>query len=120
MALDKLVTILSDRSREAVMTRHIKASELKAKCLGLLDEVARSGETIVITKRGKPVAQLTPAPQPRKAIFGALKGWIEGDIVGPIDVEWEALRDDGPARQPSPDLARGRQVRSRKARASRR
>lgn len=100
------------------MTRHIKASEFKAKCLNLLDEVAESGEAIVITKRGKPVAQVSPAPKRRRPIFGALKGWIEGDLDGPLDVEWEALRDDDSARQPGVDLAGGRQARSRKTRTS--
>lgn len=38
----------------------IQASEFKAKCLALLDEVARTGETIVITKHGEPVAKLVP------------------------------------------------------------
>jgi prevent-host-death family protein len=90
------------------MTRHIKASELKAKCLGLLDEVAQSGETIVITKRGKPVAQLTPAPQPRKAIFGALKGWIENPeaMDEPLNVEWYALSNEDPSRHSRSRLAR--------------
>ena len=40
--------------------RTIKATEFKAKCLKLLDEVAESGEEIVITKNGKPVARLLP------------------------------------------------------------
>jgi prevent-host-death family protein len=38
----------------------INVSEFKAKCLALLDEVARNGEGIVILKRGKPVARVVP------------------------------------------------------------
>ena len=38
----------------------IKASEFKAKCLKLMNEVAESGNIIVITKNGHPVAQLAP------------------------------------------------------------
>ena len=38
------------------MSRHIKASEFKAKCLALVDEVARTGAAVVITNNGKPVA----------------------------------------------------------------
>ena len=38
--------------------RTIKASEFKAKCLKLMDEVAETGEEIIITKNGKPVAKL--------------------------------------------------------------
>ena len=74
--------------------RTIKASEFKAKCLQLMDEVAETGEPLVITKNGKPVAQLAPLPHKRKSIWGLHKGQIEilGDIIEPIDVEWEANR----------------------------
>ena len=40
--------------------RTIKASEFKAKCLELMDELAGSGGEIVITKNGKPVSRLVP------------------------------------------------------------
>ena len=39
--------------------RTMKASEFKAKCLKLMDEVAETGEEILITKRGRAVAKLT-------------------------------------------------------------
>ena len=45
--------------------RSIPASEFKAKCLALLDEVAQKRETLVVTKRGKPVAKVVPAAEPR-------------------------------------------------------
>ncbi len=72
--------------------RTIKASEFKARCLKLMDEVAESGEEIVITKNGRPVAQLKPYRQKPKSLFGIDRGRIEilGDIIEPIDVEWEA------------------------------
>ena len=72
--------------------RTIKASEFKAKCLKLMDEVAESGEEIVITKNGKPVAKLTAYRERPKTLFGIDKGRLEilGDIMSPIDVEWEA------------------------------
>ena len=38
----------------------IQASEFKAKCLALMDTVATIGETRVVTKNGKPVAELRP------------------------------------------------------------
>ena len=73
--------------------RTIKASEFKAKCLKIMDEVAATGEPVVITKYGVPVAQLVPAVQKPKTLFGALEGSITivGDIISPIDVEWDAL-----------------------------
>ena len=72
--------------------RTIKASEFKAKCLKLMDEVAERGEEIVITKNGKPVAKLTAYRERPKTLFGIDKGRLEilGDIMSPIDVEWEA------------------------------
>ena len=74
--------------------RTIKASEFKAKCLTLMDEVAESGEPVVITKNGKPVAQLGPVVARLKTLRGLHKGQIEilGDIIEPLDVAWEANR----------------------------
>ena len=92
------------------MTKMMGAAEFKAKCLAILDEVQATGESITITKRGKPVATVSAAAkaeaEPRPPIFGAMKGTIKilGDIEGPIDPDWEAkweakwderLRDDG-------------------------
>jgi prevent-host-death family protein len=76
------------------MTRHIKASEFKAKCLALMDEVARTGATVVITKNGKPVAELVPHRPRKRSLRGIFKDklFIVGDIISPIDVEWDALK----------------------------
>ena len=72
--------------------RTIKASEFKAKCLKLMDEVAESGQEIVITKNGRPTARLVAYRQKPKTWFGADRDKLEilGDIISPIDVEWEA------------------------------
>ena len=74
------------------MTKTVKASEFKATCLKLMDEVARSGEEIVITKNGVAVSKLVPYRQKPASLFGLHKGEIviTGDIVSPIDVEWDA------------------------------
>jgi prevent-host-death family protein len=76
------------------MSRMIKASEFKAKCLAVLDEVERTRRSVVITKRGRPVAELIPHATKKRELWGILKDelFIEGDIVSPIDVEWEALK----------------------------
>lgn len=74
----------------------IQASEFKAKCLALMDQVARTGETIVITKSGKPVAELRAHRPPRaKSPFGLHKDTakILGDIIEPLDTGlWNALK----------------------------
>ena len=72
----------------------LKAGEFKAKCLKLMDEVAATGEEVVITKHGKPVSKLVPFRKPAKTLFGLHKGKskILGDIMAPIDVKWEAMQ----------------------------
>jgi prevent-host-death family protein len=71
--------------------RSIKASEFKAKCLEIIDEVAETGESVVITKNGVPVAELVAAKRRPDTLFGALRGSITGDIIAPLDEEWDAL-----------------------------
>jgi len=79
-----------------VLVETIQASEFKAKCLALMDEVARTGRTIVVTKNGRPVAELRPHRPPRaKSLIGLHKGQtkILGDIVSPIGIGlWKALK----------------------------
>ncbi len=74
--------------------REMKASEFKARCLEVMDTVARTGDAVIVTKRGKPVAKLCPITEPLSPLLGCMKGRIEilGDIVSPIDVEWDAER----------------------------
>ena len=58
----------------ATGVRIIKASEFKAKCLKLMDEVAESGQEIIITKNGRPVSRLAPYRKRPDTFFGADKG----------------------------------------------
>jgi prevent-host-death family protein len=76
--------------------RTIAAGEFKQRCLRLLDEVGASGEPIVITKRGRAVAALTPVgPEHHGDWRGAMedRGQILGDLVAPATEpgEWDAL-----------------------------
>lgn len=70
----------------------IKASEFKAKCLGIMDEVANTGQELIISKNGQPVVRLVPYRNKPTSLFGIDKNKIEilGDITEPLDVEWEA------------------------------
>jgi prevent-host-death family protein len=89
------MTIVSDYGHKVpIMSRMIKASEFKAKCLALLDEVERTGKPLVVTKKGRPVADVVPHRPSKRSPFGVWKGKTEilGDIISPIDVEWEALK----------------------------
>ena len=69
----------------------IKASEFKAKCLSLMDDVAQSGEEIVVTKNGKPVSRLVPIKQRPKQVFGLHRGmWLlRDDLVEPVNELWD-------------------------------
>ena len=76
----------------------IAISRFKATCLAILERVRKTGEPILVTRRGKPVAQIQPPPPPeatRKSLFGRMKGTaeVEGDIVSPLSAQdWEVLR----------------------------
>lgn len=65
----------------------IAAAKFKAQCLRIMDEVHDRRVSVLITKKGRPVAKLVPADAVPKNIFGALRGVIEivGDIESPAD-----------------------------------
>ena len=76
--------------------RTVTASEFRAKCLALMDEVADTGEEIVITKRGVPVARLTPYRKRPESFYGKYRGRIkiQGDLDDPLDEDWESAFDE--------------------------
>lgn len=76
----------------------IPISEFKAKSLALLEQVRRTGRSLIVTKRGEPVAEVVP---PSVATLG--RNWlgamrdtatVSGDIVSPIgkSSDWDALK----------------------------
>jgi prevent-host-death family protein len=76
----------------------IAISKFKATCLAVLEKVKKTGQPILVTRFGHPVAQITPpisAKRAPKLGTGAGSITIHGDIVGPIsDIsDWEAARD---------------------------
>ena len=75
----------------------IPISKFKATCLAVLEEVRRTGRSVVVTKRGEAVAEIVPPP-----VNSAVRSWlgsaagtgrVVGDIVSPVvtESEWEAL-----------------------------
>jgi prevent-host-death family protein len=65
----------------------MNASDFKAKCLAILDEVQSTGEAVTILKRGRPVAQVVPPmyaenSYPQRELMGSVK--ILGDVVSPV------------------------------------
>jgi len=78
--------------------KEIAVSEFKAKCLSLLDQVQKTKKPLLITRFGKPIAEVVPHSPTRSADWiGSMRGTVEilGDIVSPANEEsdWEVLRD---------------------------
>ncbi len=71
------------------MGRQISATQFKARCLALLDEVAASGETLVVTKRGKPVARVMPV-EPAPSLRGTVTYLVsDEELIAPLWEDWE-------------------------------
>jgi antitoxin (DNA-binding transcriptional repressor) of toxin-antitoxin stability system len=77
----------------------LNSSEFKAKCLAILDEVERTGEIVVVLKRGRPIAQLSPIVAgkgkfPQDSLIGTVE--VLGDILEPVlpPEAWEAEGSD--------------------------
>ncbi len=76
----------------------IAISQFKATCLSLLERVRKTGQPLLVTKRGAPIAQILPPPPPeaaKQSAFGCMRGRSEqlGDIVEPLSAEdWEVLQ----------------------------
>lgn len=75
--------------------KKMAAGTFKANCLAVMDEVRTKRETVVITKHGKPVAQLVPVSAETDDIYNFLagKGAIAGDVISPAltSKEWGKL-----------------------------
>ncbi len=75
----------------------VAISKFKATCLAVLEKVRRTGEPVLVTRRGQPVAEVVPPSPPARgaAWLGAMRGTgrIVGDVVSPAatEQEWEVL-----------------------------
>ena len=77
-----------------MVKRTIAASEFKARCLALLDEVAKNGHEVVVTKRGKPVARVVPAEPPR-SLLGSVEFLVPDDeLIEPLFEDWEPTLEE--------------------------
>jgi prevent-host-death family protein len=80
------------------MSKHIGAAEFRNSCLQILDQMTQDRESVTITKRGRPVAVLSPVVDatPTKTLFGAMAGTVlrYGEPLAPaIDPEsWDSNR----------------------------
>ncbi len=72
-----------------VKPRQITASRFEAQCLALLDEVAETGEPLIVTKRGRPVARLVPL-EPPPSLIGSVAWDDEDALLQPEPEAWDA------------------------------
>lgn len=73
-----------------VMAEQVTATRFKAECLGLLDRVAETGQELVITKHGRPVARVVPAAVPR-SLRGTVTYHVDDEeLIAPLDDPWAA------------------------------
>jgi len=74
----------------------ISAGAFRTSCFAILAEMTKKRKSIVITKRGKPVAKLVPMNAETDNIFGFFggKGSITGDVVSPAlsEEDWARLK----------------------------
>ena len=76
--------------------KKMAAGEFKARCLSVMENVRKTKQPVLITKRGRPVAKLVPADEAPSEFLGRLEGVVKivGDIESPIEPPeaWEVLR----------------------------
>jgi prevent-host-death family protein len=66
----------------------IPAGRFKAECLSLFDRVSEHHESYVVTKRGRPVAEIVPVkPEKPTSLRGSVT--VHGDIVAPVLGDWD-------------------------------
>lgn len=75
------------------MDQAIRISQIRARGLSLMEQVAATDQVWMINKKGRPVAELHPCPPPRRpSPFGLHPGVeIHGKVVTPIPTPWSAL-----------------------------
>jgi prevent-host-death family protein len=78
------------------LSASLGVSEFKAHALQILDQVSRTGESVVITKRGKPIARVIPfVDEGALGTMGALADSVSslGDLVSPLgEDDWDVCR----------------------------
>ena len=72
--------------------RNVNAARFKAECLAMLDDVAASGQPIVVTKRGRPVARVVPIEEP-PSLHGSVAYLVDEDeLIAPLGDVWDVER----------------------------
>ena len=72
--------------------RTITATQFKAKCLGLLDEVAATGQDLIVTKYGRPVVRVVTVVPPPSLVGSVTQLVSDDELMAPFDEPWDADR----------------------------
>lgn len=90
------------RSSSARAAATISASEFKATCLELMDEIARTEADVIVTKHGRPVVRVSAVQTPFESPRGFIRGSVvsHGDIISPDDALWAASATEPLASRP--------------------
>ncbi len=85
-------------STPAPATTTISATEFKATCLELMDEVARTGAEVIVTKHGRPVVRVSAIRLESASPVGWMAGShaLLGDLLSPEQTFWESPPTDPP------------------------
>jgi prevent-host-death family protein len=79
-----------------VTPEEMPISEFKATCLAVLERVRRTGRPVIITRHGKPIAEVGPlaAQSVGAPWIGRLKGTAElaDDLTAPLTEQWDVLK----------------------------
>lgn len=77
------------------LKKTVSVSDFKAHCLEYVQTAQQECQEYIITKRNKPVAKLVPLEEEKPMRYGRMAGTviIHGDIMEPIDIEWDVLKD---------------------------
>lgn len=91
------------RSRSAQASATISASEFKATCLELMDEIARTDADVIVTKHGRPVVRVSAVQTQIESPWGFIRDSVvsHGDIISPDDAHWAASTTEPLAARPS-------------------
>ena len=70
----------------------IGAAEFKARCLALLEEVRQTRQPLLVTRHGKPVAEISPFVPQNDKDENPLKGSVlfQGDLISPLNEKWDS------------------------------
>ncbi len=70
----------------------VAATEFKAHCLAFLEQVRQTRQTLLVTRHGKPVAEISPYAPRGEGSVNALKGSIlfQEDLISPLQEKWDS------------------------------